>query len=86
MKGAAQRAPVVGAARGQPPGARKRAWEPGALASGVSAVPSRPWRFLATPSLPPQASGRPHACAHALVPAKQPASRRFTPARGGPIG
>lgn len=82
VKGAAQRAPGVGAARGQSPGARKRGWEPGAPGSGVSAVPSCPWRFLAAPSLSPQASGRPHACAHALVPAKQPASRRFTPARG----
>lgn len=82
-KGAARRASQMRAARGPPPGARRRGKGPGAPGAGVSLAPSHPWRSLAAaPSLLLRASGRPRACAHASVPAKRPAFRRFTPARG----
>lgn len=82
-KGAAWRASGTGAARGQLPGARRRGRNPGAPGAGVPLAPSHPWRSLAAaPSLLLQASGRPRACAHAPAPAKRPAFRRFTPARG----
>lgn len=82
-KGAARRAPGSLLARGGPPGARSRGTGPGAPGAGVSLAPSPPFRTLAaSPSLPLRASGPPRACAQAPVPAKRPAFRRFTPARG----
>lgn len=64
-------------------GPRRRRSSPGAPGAGISLAPSHPCRSLASsPSLLLWASNRPRACAHDRVPAKRPAFRRFTPARG----
>lgn len=82
VKGAARRALGAGTARGRPPARGGGARAGGSGCRGLSRALSPHRSLAAAPSLLLWASNRPRACAHARVPAEQPALRRFTPARG----